>query len=71
MRYSILSLIPTLVAVIILSGCNGVEEDRIRGGEFDVIEYRAFPFELNDVLLLDGPFKHAMELNIASLLILS
>jgi len=68
MRYCILSLILPLAAMIILTGCNAGEKATISGGERDVIEYRALPFELDDVVLLEGPFKHAMELNIASLL---
>ena len=60
MRYCILSLILPLAAMIILTGCNAGEKATISGGERDVIEYRALPFELDDVVLLEGPFKHAM-----------
>lgn len=57
------------VAILVLfSGCNKSDAVRIKGGELDQIDYRVLPFDLKDVELLDGPFKHAMELNIVSLL---
>jgi DUF1680 family protein len=34
----------------------------------EIIEFKVLPFELTDVTLLDGPFKHATELNAKSLL---
>lgn len=33
-----------------------------------MVSFRALPFEIKDVQLLDGPFKHATGLNIKSLL---
>ncbi|MEZ5001146.1 MAG: glycoside hydrolase family 127 protein [Bacteroidales bacterium] len=40
----------------------------IEGDKYDKIEFRVRPFELSDVKLLPGPFKHAMDLNSESLL---
>ncbi|MBN1924905.1 MAG: glycoside hydrolase family 127 protein [Prolixibacteraceae bacterium] len=43
-------------------------EERIRVGGREVVGFKVLPFEIEDVTLLDGPFKHATELNEQSLL---
>ena len=53
---------------IIFSACENNKESRIKTGGLEVIEFRALPFDMDDVRLLDGPFKHATELNEQSLL---
>ena len=44
------------------------KEQSIKTGGPEVIGFKVLPFALKDVKLLDGPFKHATELNIKSLL---
>ncbi len=54
--------------VFLLAACSRQGDRRIRTGGPEVVEFKAIPFELSDVTLLDGPFKHATELNMQSLL---
>jgi len=62
-------LIFTIILTLLLSGgCSDNKPGTIKTGERDVIEFRALPFALTDVRLLDGPFKHATELNVNVLL---
>lgn len=56
------------VIIHITSGCSSPEKSTIRTGGREVVAFRALPFELTDVRLLDGPFLNATELNIKSLL---
>src|SRR3989304_2264101 len=56
-----------LILTISIISCKS-KESRIETGGPEVISFRAMPFDLSDVKLLDGPFKHATELNIKSLL---
>ena len=44
------------------------KEAQISTGGPEIIAFNVLPFELKEVKLLDGPFKHATELNIQSLL---
>ncbi len=44
------------------------KEARISTNGPEIVSFKALPFELSDVTLLDGPFKHATELNVQSLL---
>jgi DUF1680 family protein len=48
--------------------CSTSGDQRILTGGTEVIEFKVLPFELSDVKLLDGPFRHATELNAISLL---
>jgi DUF1680 family protein len=45
-----------------------VREQSIKTGGPEVVDLKVLPFKISDVKLLDGPFKHATELNEASLL---
>ncbi|HLO58420.1 MAG TPA: beta-L-arabinofuranosidase domain-containing protein [Bacteroidales bacterium] len=56
-----------LIGVICLVSCTN-KAGTIKTGGREVISFRAIPFEITDVQLLDGPFKKATELNIKSLL---
>jgi DUF1680 family protein len=59
----------TLVTMVtLLFSCHQVKHEHIMTGGREVIPFRVLPFDLNQVTLLDGPFKHATELNIKSLL---
>jgi len=57
------------VACLINSSCNRNDTgDRITTGGPEKVDFRVLPFDLTRVKLLDGPFKHATDLNIKSLL---
>jgi len=60
----------SIVVVALLLSCNHppAKEQSIKTGGPEVINFKVLPFGLKDVKLLDGPFKHATELNIQSLL---
>ncbi len=53
---------------LIMTACQSPSENRIATGGPEVVAFRALPFELTEVRLLDGPFKHATDLNVQSLL---
>ena len=53
--------------LVLLISCSYNNETVTTGGP-EVVPFKALPFDLKDVKLLDGPFKHATELNIKSLL---
>jgi len=60
-----------MIAGLMIVSCQPAEEpeaNKVNTGGPEVIEFRALPFGLDEVTLLDGPFKHALELNITSLL---
>ena len=64
------NLIKPIIAIVIIAAiisCNKKETKIYTGGP-EVILFKALPFKLSDVKLLDGPFKHATDLNIQSLL---
>lgn len=56
-----------LAAVLTISACKKTVS-KIETGGPEVVAFKAIPFEIKDVKLLDGPFKHATELNVQSLL---
>ena len=51
-----------------MSGCKTREESIIKSTGIDVVSFRALPFSLTEVKLLDGPFLHATELDANTLL---
>jgi hypothetical protein len=51
-----------------VSACNSPREERISTNGLEVVDFVALPFSLTEVKLLDGPFKHAMELDAKTLL---
>jgi DUF1680 family protein len=53
---------------LLLTSCKHISEPGIKTGGPEVVKFRALPFELDQIKLLDGPFKKATELNIKSLL---
>jgi uncharacterized protein len=62
-------LVFTFILAMLLTGrCADNKPVTIKTGQRDVIEFRALPFALSDVKLLDGPFKHATDLNVSVLL---
>jgi DUF1680 family protein len=62
-----LILICSITEFLVIS-CKTSTENRITTTGPEVVEFRALPFKLDRVKLLDGPFKKATELNIKSLL---
>jgi uncharacterized protein len=64
-------LIMSLGFILMTSFCCSPKEltdEKIITEGPEVIRFMALPFELDEVKLLEGPFKHAVELNIQSLL---
>ena len=57
-----------LVVFLTISGCKTREESRIKSNGIDVVSFRVLPFALTDVRLLEGPFLHATELDVQTLL---
>ncbi len=53
---------------ILALACSTSGDQRIYSDGPEIIKFKVLPFELSDVKLLDGPFKHATELNAKSLL---
>lgn len=62
----------TILLCILMAGfiisCRTKQEERITSNGSEKVDFKVLPFEIKDVKLLDGPFKHATELNIQSLL---
>lgn len=61
---------PILLAFTIfafITACKKHDTKIITGGP-EVVSFKVLPFQLDDIKLLDGPFKHATDLNIQSLL---
>jgi uncharacterized protein len=61
------SFLLLLIITFTLFSCKQ-KENRIKTAGPEVVSFKVLPFELSDVKLLDGPFNHATELNIQSLL---
>jgi uncharacterized protein len=57
-----------LVLSLIFSSCSSNKENYIKTKGQEVVSFRVLPFSLTDVKLLDGPFKHAMELDVNTLM---
>ena len=57
-----------LLASIFVNSCEQGKKGQITTGGHELVPFTALPFEIKDVKLLDGPFLHATELNIKSLL---
>jgi DUF1680 family protein len=62
------TLVIILILITTISGCSSPEKSSVRTDGPEVVSFRALPFELTDVKLLDGPFLNATELNIQILL---
>lgn len=64
-------IVNTITAFSLICGLNACQpksEARIKTDGPEVVDFKVLTFPLEDVKLLDGPFKHATELNIQSLL---
>jgi DUF1680 family protein len=58
----------TVIIILISFSCTSGEKNKISTGGPEVVTFRALPFSLNDVRLLDGPFLHAANLDAKILL---
>lgn len=69
MKRMIQVFIPVFVFVFVIIGCNKQRDFvKVKSGGREVVLFSALQFPLTEVKLLDGPFKHATELNIKTLL---
>ena len=66
-RFTRLFILAIFSSTIIFS-CISQDEQRIKRDSIEVVDYKVLPFKIEEVKLLDGPFKKATELNIKSLL---
>lgn len=66
--YKLIQSVYFIVFLSFLSGSCDKKESRIETGGPEVVLFKVLPFELSEVKLLEGPFKHATELNIEILL---
>lgn len=57
-----------LAGASLFISCNRNADPRITANGPEVVDFKVLPFEITDIKLLDGPFKHATELNIQTLL---
>ena len=63
MKIMVRMLIILWIASTFNSGCTSNKPGRIRTNGPEVVAFSALPFPLQEVKLLDGPFKHATELD--------
>ncbi len=57
-----------LLAIIAIAGCKGKTLPEINRGGHEIVGFRAIPFEMDELRLLDGPFMRATKLNEKTLL---
>ncbi len=60
-------ILATFLSIPIFSNAS-MEKQRVKPDSIEVVDFKVLPFEIEDVKLLDGPFKRATELNIKTLL---
>ena len=58
----------TLIFGLMTTSCKRIQSYSIKTDGPEIVTFRVLPFKLKEVKLLDGPFKHATELNVKSLL---
>jgi uncharacterized protein len=68
MKSSIRALFFTLIAGVLIPGCTSHKLSYIKTAGPEIVSFRALPFDLTDVKLLDGPFLHATQLDVKTLL---
>jgi DUF1680 family protein len=56
------------VLLLIMTGCTTSHEEKIKSAGPEVVDFRVLPFSLTEVKLKDGPFLHATELDMKTLL---
>jgi DUF1680 family protein len=65
MKYIVLVFFLT---TLLIYGCSGDNQGSIRTNGSETIDFRVFPFDLSDIRLLDGPLRHATDLDVKVLL---
>lgn len=68
MKTSVSFLSLSLVLISLIQCCSAPEQSTVKTGGAEIISFRALPFPLTDVRLLDGPFLEATKLNRNTLL---
>ena len=68
MKKLLFPLLPAILASFFISSCSTVPEPKVKSGGPEIITYRALPFGLTEVKLLPGPFMHAEDLDVKTLL---
>jgi len=68
MKKSFKSLLFLFGALLIFAGCTAPDSTKVKTNGLEIVSFTALPFSLTDVKLLDGPFLHATELDIKTLL---
>lgn len=63
MRKDVFLLSTVLCFVLFITACSPEKDILISTGGPEVVSFRALPFNLDQVKLLNGPFKHATDLN--------
>jgi uncharacterized protein len=58
----------SVATLLVFASCSTNEKSFIRTSGREVISFRVLPFNISDVKLLDGPFKHATELDARTIL---
>lgn len=61
-------LMISAVLAFMISGCDAPLQPGFKTDGPEVVTFRALPFRLTDIKLLEGPFLHATELNVKTLL---
>jgi DUF1680 family protein len=68
MKIKIIIFLFCYYLILAVQSCNPHHENKIRTNGQEVVTFAALPFSLTDVKLLEGPFKHAMDLDVKTLL---
>jgi DUF1680 family protein len=67
MKKSLKNLATIAISILIVSACTKKEKNTIKTGGPEVVNFSVLQFPLTDVRLLEGPFLHATELDMKTL----
>jgi hypothetical protein len=68
MNIKIIIVLFCFALILAVQSCNPHGENKISTNGQEVVTFTALPFSLTDVKLLEGPFKHAMDQDVKTLL---
>jgi len=68
MNIKIIIILFCFALILAVQSCNPHGENKISTNGQEVVTFTALPFSLTDVKLLEGPFKHAMDQDVKTLL---
>jgi DUF1680 family protein len=68
MKKSLKNLATIAISILIVSACTKKEKNTIKTGGPEVVNFSVLQFPLTDVRLLEGPFLHATELDMKTLI---